>query len=393
MSNLELRRERADARVAGVCAGLARSWGLDPRLVRVGFVVLTLVTNGFGAVVYLALAVLLPERGGHGEPIRELLPFTRGWTSSQLLAFVVIATVVLGSVVIGSGPGSLVVALLVLALLRWGRRTPPPPTLPARPEPRTEFERLAAAWGQRLDNVAAGLPPDWSPAPAAVDPDPHGLYSSLTPLPPPPDPTRARRGLRTWSGVALAGGLVWAGLAALGNVTVVSPLAWCAATLAVFSLALVVVSRPRRAARGRPTGLLIATLVAALATTALLVDAPGPALAAPRGESVVTYASTTPLADHEFGLGSTTVDLTGVTVARDQTARLTADVGRLRVLLPASGNVVVHYGVELGAADIGGHHVRGLDTSATWSRITSPGEPTLTLDLAVDVGALEVVTP
>jgi phage shock protein PspC (stress-responsive transcriptional regulator) len=50
--------------IAGVAAGVARALGVDPVVVRIGFVVLTLL-GAFGIVLYLAGWALIPdERSG-----------------------------------------------------------------------------------------------------------------------------------------------------------------------------------------------------------------------------------------------------------------------------------------------------------------------------------------
>jgi phage shock protein C len=46
--------------VAGVCAGLAAYFGIDPTLVRLGFVLLTFL-GGLGALLYLGAWVVIPE--------------------------------------------------------------------------------------------------------------------------------------------------------------------------------------------------------------------------------------------------------------------------------------------------------------------------------------------
>jgi phage shock protein PspC (stress-responsive transcriptional regulator) len=56
-----LRRSRTDRILSGVCGGLAQSLGVDPALLRVGIVALTLITGGAAAVVYAAAWVLAPE--------------------------------------------------------------------------------------------------------------------------------------------------------------------------------------------------------------------------------------------------------------------------------------------------------------------------------------------
>jgi phage shock protein C len=58
-SNRKLYRSRTDRKLAGVCGGLAQYLGVDATVIRVIFVVLT-VLGGSGLVIYLALWVLVP---------------------------------------------------------------------------------------------------------------------------------------------------------------------------------------------------------------------------------------------------------------------------------------------------------------------------------------------
>ena len=57
-----LRRPVQDSVVAGVAAGLARYLGVDVMIIRVAFVVLTIV-GGAGIPLYLAGLLLIPEDG------------------------------------------------------------------------------------------------------------------------------------------------------------------------------------------------------------------------------------------------------------------------------------------------------------------------------------------
>ena len=57
-----LRRPVQDRMVAGVAAGLARYLGVDVMIIRLAFVVLTLV-GGAGIPLYLAGLLLIPEDG------------------------------------------------------------------------------------------------------------------------------------------------------------------------------------------------------------------------------------------------------------------------------------------------------------------------------------------
>lgn len=56
-----LRRTRGDRWLAGVCGGLSVGFGMDIYAWRLVFVLLTLVTSGFGALAYLALWIFIPE--------------------------------------------------------------------------------------------------------------------------------------------------------------------------------------------------------------------------------------------------------------------------------------------------------------------------------------------
>jgi phage shock protein C len=57
--------------VAGVCAGLAAYFGIDPTLVRLGFVLLT-VFGGFGILLYLGAWIVVPDETD-GTSIAESL--------------------------------------------------------------------------------------------------------------------------------------------------------------------------------------------------------------------------------------------------------------------------------------------------------------------------------
>jgi phage shock protein PspC (stress-responsive transcriptional regulator) len=56
-----LRRLRGDRWLAGVCSGLAVTYGMEAWVWRLIFALLTLVTSGLGAVVYLLMWIFVPE--------------------------------------------------------------------------------------------------------------------------------------------------------------------------------------------------------------------------------------------------------------------------------------------------------------------------------------------
>jgi len=58
----KLYKSRSDKKLSGVCAGLAAYMGLDPTLVRVLYILVSLCIAGFpGIIVYIILALVMPE--------------------------------------------------------------------------------------------------------------------------------------------------------------------------------------------------------------------------------------------------------------------------------------------------------------------------------------------
>ncbi len=55
-------RVRQGRLIAGVCGGIANWLGWDPTLVRLGYVVLTVLSVGFpGILLYILLWILMPQ--------------------------------------------------------------------------------------------------------------------------------------------------------------------------------------------------------------------------------------------------------------------------------------------------------------------------------------------
>jgi len=60
-----LRRSRRDRMIAGVCGGLAEWLGWDPTLVRVLYVVVSILSAAFpGLLVYIIFWIVMPEAPG-----------------------------------------------------------------------------------------------------------------------------------------------------------------------------------------------------------------------------------------------------------------------------------------------------------------------------------------
>ena len=62
----QLYKSSANRKVAGVCGGIGEYFGIDPTLVRLGFVALSLLAGG-GLAVYIIAAIIMPERQAYSR--------------------------------------------------------------------------------------------------------------------------------------------------------------------------------------------------------------------------------------------------------------------------------------------------------------------------------------
>jgi phage shock protein PspC (stress-responsive transcriptional regulator) len=60
-------RSRRGKRIAGVCAGLADEFGISVTVLRLAFLLGTLVGGGLGIVLYLVLWVVMPYRAAESD--------------------------------------------------------------------------------------------------------------------------------------------------------------------------------------------------------------------------------------------------------------------------------------------------------------------------------------
>jgi phage shock protein PspC (stress-responsive transcriptional regulator) len=195
-----IRRSATDRKIAGVCGGVARHWGVDPVLVRVGAVLLAL-SGGVGLVLYVAGWLLIPLEGRERSVLDDTLgPSAQKWPKEAWVAVVAVACLLSFAVFGLSTPFGL--AAVVLALIwyfgYYKNRSPksasprgpgrtsadtsaPPAVGPYNaspqpfqyPGPPTPFTEAADVWRVRLEEVArqgSGSPPAATPQPAAFSP-------------------------------------------------------------------------------------------------------------------------------------------------------------------------------------------------------------------------------
>ena len=60
----KLYKSTRDRKLAGVCGGIAEYFNLDPTLVRLGWVVLTMI-GGSGILAYVICALIVPDDPGY----------------------------------------------------------------------------------------------------------------------------------------------------------------------------------------------------------------------------------------------------------------------------------------------------------------------------------------
>lgn len=153
-----LRRSTTDRKIAGVAGGLGRHLNIDPTVLRVLFVVLTLF-GGAGLVLYGAMWLIVPEEGRE-DGVINTTPSTRN--ALLIVAGVVTALVLLSDSVGDMGfPWPLALIALVVLLVfanrdRPGRApaTTTPSAVPGSPEGPTTWAApvtAAAAPGPRRD--------------------------------------------------------------------------------------------------------------------------------------------------------------------------------------------------------------------------------------------------
>jgi len=73
-----LYRTQQGRMLAGVCSGLGQYFGVDPNLIRVIFLVLTVFTAGVGVLIYLLAWVVIPEEGEKSSIAENMINKTKG---------------------------------------------------------------------------------------------------------------------------------------------------------------------------------------------------------------------------------------------------------------------------------------------------------------------------
>jgi hypothetical protein len=178
------------------------------------------------------------------------------------------------------------------------------------------------------------------------------------------------------------------GLADYLGATIV-PAVYAAAALLVVGLALVLATWLGRARGLLPLGVVLTMGALGLSASGI----PGLASVAPANRVSYSTPADLPAAGDQLDAGTLTVDLSRLPIGTDTVYKARVDLGRLNVVVPKDAQVAVRYTVDAGEVTVFGRSVaEGTELSGTVTdpQPPRPDRPTLTLDLSVDLGSVQV---
>lgn len=360
-STTRLRRSGSDRIIAGVCGGIARELRVDPLLVRIGAVVLTLL-GGLGALAYVIAVLIVPADGEEAPLLRRAVDGEdRTLALGLLLSAVVIWAVVSDGGLLGFGHGWWLATVIISGALVLGA--------------------VKLLEGRRGDDAgppaADGLPPaadapTMSEAPTAVMP------------PVDPEPPSPRSAGRVALGATLVGIGVVGGIGALAG----DGVRWdvLAACGVIVIGAVLVIAAPFGGARALIGGGIALAAITGIAAAADLHLEGGV------GERVYRPASAAELrTDYHLSVGRLELDLRDV-VLPDGTTRVHPElgVGELVVRVPEGARVEVDAHASGGEIEALGRDTNGMDTDLHVAPVPGSG-PLLAVDARVGFGHIAVV--
>jgi phage shock protein PspC (stress-responsive transcriptional regulator) len=396
LRRIGIRRRTHDKWIARVCSGLADRLGVDPMIVRAGFVLLTLL-GGAGVTIYLVAWALLPNDRDEIPAQRAL----RDGNGGSIVLLVFAALVLFGGSAFGgpwwssSSGWGFPWGLAITGLIIWW--------LVQRSDKRPDAD-------QRAMSQQLGTPTTVVPSPAASGPQmaPSGpVMATGGPMPPTAGPSQTgsgpvsykRMGRRSGGplmaliaiGLALPtyGSLIWAG--ADLNWTGSHQAIAFAGSLAAMGLLMVVLG----VAGWRPGFVTFLAIVLAIAAWSSAAIPSGIHIGGRVGDATWAPTSVAGDANYHLGVGNGVLNLSGLPTEGLSEVKLPAYVGlgELKVVVPQDLTVKVVGHVGLGEillpGDAGSSGQGGSDVSRS---VTIGGGPTeVVVDAGVGIGQLTVV--
>ena len=397
----QLRRRPEDGHVAGVCAGVAEYFNVDPVIVRIAAVVL--LVSGPGAFAYILAWTFVPA-ADPSEVHANRGPIDRKDRGTQILGIVLLALAL--SVLWGdswSPARRWFFPLALIAIGTWlllrhdqgneeltdeeltdeeltdevvvGPFAPATPPTPAWGSASPEATDAPPPPEEPVDSAGVGGAPPSSPWDLAGPPP-------IPPVPPLPSTTTSRR-RRLLGPIVFGALLIWGGLAWLFGVSVQNGLA--------VGLCLTGVGFVLGAFVGGSRALILPAIVvgAALALTAL-IDIP---LSGPIGQQAWAPVRLADVQErYEVSVGEGLLDLSAIEVAGGERLSIEASVGvgQLVVVVPEDTALDITTSVGGGESLVLGVPQNGLGVSTQQFVEDGATGGTLVLDLEVGVGQIEV---
>ena len=384
------RRPVVGRKAGGVAAAIGRRYRIDPVLVRVAFVVATLV-SGVGLLLYLLGWLLLPAEGDEVSAAESLFGRGRSSTSPALTVLLGLALIPTAGVVFGGNAIAVVglaaagAAVFLLHRSRAGLGEVPPPhggSALGAPAPGTPAggNPVDPTIQQTVTSAAPDrpAPPAWDPlgaAPFAWDlPEP---ATAPPPTPVPPRPPRSKVTPITLGLALLAGGIASAFWPALSVTHIL------AIVLAVVGFGLVIGSLVRGG-----QGLIAIALPLTLLTWVMQAV---PTSGFQTGEHrwvPVTAAQVAPRYDITMGSGVLDLSKLPMTDGQVVTTVTVVGMGDLRVVLPPRVDAQVLCRVGIGAVNClrQGNSGFSAEVDVANPGLDGPGGGRLVLDARAGIG-------
>jgi phage shock protein PspC (stress-responsive transcriptional regulator)/predicted membrane protein len=405
----QLRRPQEGRILAGVAAGLADHLGWDVSLVRLLFVVVTLITQGLGLLVYLAAALLIPaaEPGAPRPAPVSRAPGELGgrppsfWLGVGLLAigawWLFAVTPMRFGLLPGVSMGSIAAPLLLIAFgsALWvtGDRSPATPSVPSTPmsvapgaTARLTADRSATSQEPTMDTVTDPTLQAPSSAPPGPPMPPTAEGGDWTP-PPAPERSRSILGRATVGLMLVTVGVLWS-LRLAGVAITVGQL--LAAALLVVGLGLLV-----GAVLGRSRGLIwLGVVLLPLVLVAQIPEASWvramPIVSADSsaaGELRVTPTEFDDLQSrYEVGAGSIRIDLTELPFDGESVdLEVSVGAGEIRIIVPDDVTVTATGSVGIGQIQLEERSASGLGVGDLEMEL-DPDDPVGSVDLELNAG-------
>jgi phage shock protein PspC (stress-responsive transcriptional regulator) len=378
------RRPHDGRKIAGVAAGIAQRYQIDPVIVRVAFVAMALC-NGAGVLIYLLGWLLLAQADDEASAAEALLGRGRSSTPTALTILLGIAVIPATGFFVDGGftmVGGVLLSVGSIYLLHRGRGQLNRPDAPAF----TVGEPVSTD-----DQTTARVsPPDWDPlgaAPFAWDlPEPSSAPAA--PVIPAPRPVRRRSrvGVATFGAamVVLAGSLVASSYSPWFTFEHVLGL-----LVAVFGAGMVLGALHGNDGRGL-LWLVVPMSVLGVALTSVDFDG----IDSDRVGSINAKPTSVEQVDAHYAtsIGEVDLDLTGLPNTGSVTTEVEVGLGSAKVKVPADADVTVTCRAELGSVACLDKKSDGKDSHVEVSHNGADGEGGLkiVLDVRSELGEVEV---